>query len=164
VCWISGPLTEGPGPTSSLGSLPAPRRGFLPTTEISEQAKEKKERHVVYLSPNRDEYYMIVAGNSLSLNQGIQEEQVVPSRYRQEFLTIAWEQIYVRSIFPFQYFCIGGSLIPFIDHNDAHRALMSSNMQRQAIPLSWSEKCIVGTRLECQTALDSRVSIIAECE
>uniref|UniRef100_K3Z2V8 DNA-directed RNA polymerase n=1 Tax=Setaria italica TaxID=4555 RepID=K3Z2V8_SETIT len=124
----------------------------------------KKERQVVYLSPNRDEYYMIAAGNSLSLNQGIQEEQVVPARYRQEFLTIAWEQIHVRSIFPFQYFSIGGSLIPFIEHNDANRALMSSNMQRQAVPLSRSEKCIVGTGLERQTALDSRVSVIAERE
>nr|YP_009157532.1 RNA polymerase beta subunit [Poa palustris]YP_009461287.1 RNA polymerase beta subunit [Poa nemoralis]YP_009461374.1 RNA polymerase beta subunit [Poa trivialis]YP_009649947.1 RNA polymerase beta subunit [Poa sp. PI 374046]YP_010175076.1 RNA polymerase beta subunit [Poa pratensis]YP_010217976.1 RNA polymerase beta subunit [Nicoraepoa erinacea]YP_010245337.1 RNA polymerase beta subunit [Bellardiochloa variegata]QHD18719.1 RpoB [Poa pagophila]QHD18877.1 RpoB [Poa sphondylodes]QHD18956.1 Rpo len=136
-----------------------------PFYEISaEKEKKKKARQVVYLSPNRDEYYMIAAGNSLSLNQGIQEEQVVPARYRQEFLTIAWEQIHVRSIFPFQYFSIGGSLIPFIEHNDANRALMSSNMQRQAVPLSRSEKCIVGTGLERQTALDSRVSIIAERE
>ncbi|KAL2933872.1 DNA-directed RNA polymerase subunit beta', partial [Bienertia sinuspersici] len=60
------------------------------------------------------------------------EEQVVPARYRQEFLTIAWEQ-----------------------HNDANRALMSFNMQRQAVPLSQSEKCIIGTGLERQVALDS---------
>jgi DNA-directed RNA polymerase subunit beta len=119
---------------------------------------------VVYLSPNRDEYYMVAAGNSLSLNQGIQEEHVVPARYRPEFLTIAWEQIHVRSIFPFQYFSIGGSLIPFIEHNDVNQALMSSNMERQAIPLSRSEKCIVGIGLECQTALDLRVSIIAKRE
>uniref|UniRef100_R7WAX4 DNA-directed RNA polymerase n=1 Tax=Aegilops tauschii TaxID=37682 RepID=R7WAX4_AEGTA len=132
--------------------------------EISAEKAKEKKRQVVYLSPNRDEYYMIAAGNSLSLNQGIQEEQVVPARYRQEFLTIAWEQIHVRSIFPFQYFSIGGSLIPFIEHNDANRALMSSNMQRQAVPLSRSEKCIVGTGLERQIALDSRVSIIAERE
>ncbi|WVZ87836.1 hypothetical protein U9M48_034411 [Paspalum notatum var. saurae] len=57
-----------------------------------------------------------------------------------------------------------GSLIPFIEHNDANRALMSSNMQRQAVPLSRSEKCIVGTGLERQTALDSRISVIAERE
>uniref|UniRef100_I1PHX2 DNA-directed RNA polymerase n=1 Tax=Oryza glaberrima TaxID=4538 RepID=I1PHX2_ORYGL len=142
--------------------------GTYPLSQVFDQtnpeSKEKKERQVVYLSPNRDEYYMIAAGNSLSLNRGIQEEQVVPARYRQEFLTIAWEQIHVRSIFPFQYFSIGGSLIPFIEHNDANRALMSSNMQRQAVPLSRSEKCIVGTGLERQTALDSRVSVIAERE
>nr|QHD44824.1 RNA polymerase beta subunit [Lilium matangense]QHD44907.1 RNA polymerase beta subunit [Lilium xanthellum]QHD45979.1 RNA polymerase beta subunit [Lilium lophophorum]QHD46145.1 RNA polymerase beta subunit [Lilium nanum] len=123
-----------------------------------------KETQMVYLSPSRDEYYMIAAGNSLALNRGIQEEQVVPARYRQEFLTIAWEQIHLRSIFPFQYFSIGASLIPFIEHNDANRALMSSNMQRQAVPLSRPEKCIVGTGLERQTALDSGLSTIAEHE
>ncbi|KAK8616659.1 hypothetical protein V6N13_116629 [Hibiscus sabdariffa] len=119
---------------------------------------------MLYLSPNRDEYYMVAAGNSLALNRGIQEEQVVPARYRQEFLTIAWEQVHLRSIFPFQYFSIGASLIPFIKHNDANRALMSSNMQRQAVPLSRSEKCIVGTGLERQVALDSGVPAIADHE
>ncbi|KAK9049205.1 hypothetical protein SSX86_003950 [Deinandra increscens subsp. villosa] len=107
---------------------------------------------------------MVAAGNSLALNQGIQEEQVVPARYRQEFLTIAWEQVHLRSIFAFQYFSIGASLIPFIEHNDANRALMSSNMQRQAVPLSQSEKCIVGTGLEGQAALDSGALAIAEHE
>nr|YP_009502983.1 RNA polymerase beta subunit [Paris rugosa]ASA68946.1 RNA polymerase beta subunit [Paris rugosa]QYF08098.1 RNA polymerase beta subunit [Paris dulongensis]UEE86802.1 RNA polymerase beta subunit [Paris rugosa] len=132
-----------------------------PFYEISDKSKETQ---MIYLSPSRDEYYMIAAGNSLALNRGIQEEQVVPARYRQEFLSIAWEQIHLRSIFPFQYFSIGASLIPFIEHNDANRALMSSNMQRQAVPLSRSEKCIVGTGLERQTALDSGLSVIAEHE
>nr|QUB01744.1 RNA polymerase beta subunit [Callisia repens] len=132
-----------------------------PFYEMSERSKEAQ---IVYLAPNRDEYYMVAAGNSLALNSGIQEEQAVPARYRQEFLTIAWEQIHLRSIFPFQYFSIGASLIPFIEHNDANRALMSSNMQRQAVPLYRSERCIVGTGLEQQAALDSGVSVIAEHE
>nr|YP_010528560.1 RNA polymerase beta subunit [Acriopsis javanica]UXW65451.1 RNA polymerase beta subunit [Acriopsis javanica]UXW65604.1 RNA polymerase beta subunit [Acriopsis javanica] len=130
-----------------------------PFYELSDRSKNAQ---MVSLSPNRDEYYMVAAGNSLALNLGIQEQQVVPARYRQEFLTIAWEEIHLRSIFPFQYFSIGASLIPFIEHNDANRALMSSNMQRQAVPLSRSEKCIVGTGLEGQTALDSGISAIAE--
>nr|YP_009141942.1 DNA-directed RNA polymerase beta chain [Helonias koreana]AIW56496.1 DNA-directed RNA polymerase beta chain [Helonias koreana] len=134
-----------------------------PFYEISDKSKETQ---MIYLSPSRDEYYMVGAGNSLSLalNRGIQEEQVVPARYRQEFLSIAWEQIHLRSIFPFQYFSIGASLIPFIEHNDANRALMSSNMQRQAVPLYRSERCIVGTGLERQTVLDSGLSVIAEHE
>nr|YP_010291906.1 RNA polymerase beta subunit [Xyris capensis]ULQ68503.1 RNA polymerase beta subunit [Xyris capensis] len=137
-----------------------------PFYEISNRLKEIKEKEgqMVYLSPNRDEYYMVGLGNCLALNQSIQEEQIVSARYCQEFLTIAWEQIHFRNIFPFQYFSIGISLIPFIEHNDATRALMSSNMQRQAVPLSKSEKCIVGTGLERQTALDSGVSLIAEHE
>nr|UDP57260.1 RNA polymerase beta subunit [Melicytus chathamicus]UDP57680.1 RNA polymerase beta subunit [Melicytus lanceolatus] len=132
-----------------------------PFFEISEESKKVR---ILYLSPNRDEYYMVAAGNSLALNRGIQEEQVVPARYRQEFLTIAWEQVHLRSIFPFQYFSIGASLIPFIEHNDANRALMSSNMQRQAVPLTRSEKCIVGTGLERQVARDSGAPVIAEHE
>ncbi|KAF5774898.1 DNA-directed RNA polymerase subunit beta [Helianthus annuus] len=132
-----------------------------PFYQISERSKGAQ---MLYLSPGRDEYYMVAAGNSLALNQGIQEEQVVPARYRQEFLTIAWEQVQLRSIFAFQYFSIGASLIPFIEHNDANRALMSSNMQRQAVPLSQSEKCIVGTGLEGQAALDSGALAIAEHE
>jgi DNA-directed RNA polymerase subunit beta len=132
-----------------------------PFFEISERQKGIR---MLYLSPGRDEYYMVASGNSLALNRSIQEEQVVPARYRQEFLTVAWEQVHLRSIFSFQYFSIGASLIPFIEHNDANRALMSSNMQRQAVPLSRSEKCIVGTGLERQTALDSGVLAIADHE
>nr|QOZ39058.1 RNA polymerase beta subunit [Dipelta floribunda] len=132
-----------------------------PFYEISERPKGAR---MFYLSPGRDEYYMVAAGNSLALNQSSQEEQAVPARYRQEFLTVAWEQVHLRSIFSFQYFSIGASLIPFIEHNDANRALMSSNMQRQAVPLSRSEKCIVGTGLERQAALDSGALAIAEHE
>nr|QFQ36564.1 RNA polymerase beta subunit [Abelia macrotera]WBK16026.1 RNA polymerase beta subunit [Abelia macrotera var. macrotera]WBK16103.1 RNA polymerase beta subunit [Abelia macrotera var. parvifolia]WBK16335.1 RNA polymerase beta subunit [Abelia macrotera var. zabelioides]WBK16412.1 RNA polymerase beta subunit [Abelia macrotera var. zabelioides] len=132
-----------------------------PFYEIYERPKGAR---MLYLSPGRDEYYMVAAGNSLALNQSIQEEQAVPARYRQEFLTVAWEQVHLRSIFSFQYFSIGASLIPFIEHNDANRALMSSNMQRQAVPLSRSEKCIVGTGLERQAALDSGALAIAEHE
>nr|YP_009116018.1 RNA polymerase beta subunit [Campanula takesimana]YP_009338074.1 RNA polymerase beta subunit [Campanula punctata]AJD00865.1 RNA polymerase beta subunit [Campanula takesimana]AMR74032.1 RNA polymerase beta subunit [Campanula punctata]QOL12343.1 RNA polymerase beta subunit [Campanula takesimana] len=132
-----------------------------PFYEIS---KRSKGARMLYLSPGQDEYYRVASGNSLALNQGIQEEQVVPARYCQEFLTIAWEEVHLRSIFSFQYFSIGASLIPFIEHNDANRALMSSNMQRQAVPLSRSEKCIVGTGLEGQVALDSGALALAQHE
>nr|YP_010175946.1 RNA polymerase beta subunit [Oldenlandia diffusa]QSM35040.1 RNA polymerase beta subunit [Oldenlandia diffusa] len=132
-----------------------------PFYEISERSTGVR---MLFLSPGRDEYFTVAAGNSLALNGDLQEEQVVPARYRQDFLTIAWEKVHLRSIFPFQYFSIGASLIPFIEHNDANRALMSSNMQRQAVPLSRSEKCIVGTGLERQAALDSGALYIAERE
>ncbi|CAI0420744.1 unnamed protein product [Linum tenue] len=121
-----------------------------PFYKISDRSKKKR---MLFLSPNRDEYSMVAVGNSLAINRSVQEEQVVPARYRQEFLTVAWEQVHFRT-----------SLIPFIEHNDANRALMSSNMQRQAVPLSRSEKCIVGTGLERQVALDSGATAIAEHE
>nr|AJB98518.1 RNA polymerase beta subunit [Helminthostachys zeylanica] len=116
---------------------------------------ESGKDHMVYLSPEEDEYSRIATGNFLALNRGTWEEQVTPARYRQEFLTVAWGQVHFRSIFPLQYFSIGTSLIPSLEHNDANRALMGSNMQRQAVPLPHPEKCIVGTGLEGQAALDS---------
>nr|QNR05209.1 RNA polymerase beta subunit [Passiflora suberosa] len=130
-----------------------------PFFEISEGSKKPR---MLYLSANRDEYYVIATGNYLALNGGAREEQGVLAQHRQEFLTIAWEQVHLRSFSPFQYFSIGVSLIPFIEHNDATRALMGSNMQRQAVPLVRSEKCIVGTGLERQVARDSGVPTIAE--
>jgi len=61
-----------------------------------------------------------------------------------------------------QYFSVGASLIPFLEHNDANCVLMGSNMQPQAVPLLKSEKCIIGTGLESQAALDSGSIAIAK--
>ncbi|XP_059076841.1 DNA-directed RNA polymerase subunit beta-like [Cryptomeria japonica] len=125
-------------------------------------SKRSNEEQMVYLLPGEDEYYRIATGNSLALNQGVPEEQFTPTRFQQEFLFFAWDQIHFRSIFPSQYFSVGVCLIPFIEHNDANRALMGSNMQRQAVPLVQPEKCIVGTGLEGQAALDSGSEAIAK--
>nr|YP_009701054.1 RNA polymerase beta subunit [Manoao colensoi]QEQ14259.1 RNA polymerase beta subunit [Manoao colensoi] len=129
-----------------------------PFYKISERSKEE---HMVSLLPGEDEYYRIATGNYLALNHGIQEEQFTPAQYRQEFLVLAWEQIHFRSIFPSQYFSVGVCLVPFLEHNDANRALMGSNMQRQAVASFQPEKCIVGTGLEGQAALDSGSVAIA---
>nr|YP_010931932.1 RNA polymerase beta subunit [Pleurozia acinosa]WKR34954.1 RNA polymerase beta subunit [Pleurozia acinosa] len=120
------------------------------------------QRNKIYnLSAGEDEYYRIATGNFLALDQNDREEQLTAARYRQEFVAIAWEQVHFRSIFPSQYFSVGASLIPFLEHNDANRALMGSNMQRQAVPLLEAEKCIVGTGIESQTALDSGNVIVS---
>nr|YP_009922642.1 RNA polymerase beta subunit [Wiesnerella denudata]QNA49808.1 RNA polymerase beta subunit [Wiesnerella denudata] len=131
---------------SSLGCLESP---FYKISKVSNLEK------MINLSAAEDEYYRIATGNCLALDQNSQEEQITPARYRQDFVAIAWEQVHLRSIFPLQYFSVGASLIPFLEHNDANRALMGSNMQRQAVPLLKPEKCIVGTGIESQTALDS---------
>nr|AER45540.1 rpoB [Agathis australis] len=132
-----------------------------PFYKISERSEEE---HMVSLLPGEDEYYRIAMGNYLALNHGIQEEQFTPAQYRQEFLVLAWEQIHFRSLFPSQYFSVGVCLVPFLEHNDANRALMGSNMQRQAVSSFQPEKCIVGTGLEGQAALDSGSVAIAAQE
>nr|WGO59335.1 RNA polymerase beta subunit [Aneura pinguis] len=123
-----------------------------PFYKISESYKEDRIHNP---SAGRDECYRIATGNFLALDQRGREEQITPARYRQDFVAIAWEQVHFRSIFPSQYFSVGASLIPFLEHNDANRALMGSNMQRQAVPLLRPEKCVVGTGIESQTASDS---------
>lgn len=132
--------------TSILGCSESP---FYEISGVSE------EERIVDLSAGEDEYYRIATGNCLALDQNGREEQITPARYRQDFVATAWEQIHLRSIFPLQYFSVGTSLIPFLEHNDANRALMGSNMQRQAVPLLEPERCIVGTGIESQIALDS---------
>lgn len=119
---------------------------------------------LLYLSPSRDEYVGVTFESLLTVNTSSPEEQNLPARYRQEFLNLAWERVHIRNIFPCQFFSLGTALIPFIEHNDGNRALMSSTMQRQAVPLLRSERCIVGTGLERQVALDSGVLAIAEYE
>jgi DNA-directed RNA polymerase subunit beta len=138
---------------NNLGCLESP---FYKISQISE-----KDR-IVNLSAGEDEYYRIATGNCLALDENSREELITPARYRQDFVAIAWEQIHLRSIFPLQYFSVGASLIPFLEHNDANRALMGSNMQRQAVPLLKTEKCIVGTGIESQIALDSGSVIVAQ--
>jgi len=138
---------------NTRGSLETP---FYKISEIS------REEGIIHLSAGEDEYHRIATGNFLALDQRTRKVQVTPARYRQEFLAITWEQIHLRGIYPLQYFSVGASLIPFLEHNDANRALMGSNMQRQAVPLLESEKCIVGTGLESQAALDSGSVAIAK--
>lgn len=124
---------------SNSGSLQSP---YLKMSESSE------EEQLVDLSPAEDDYYRVATENLLISEWRTREREVIPVRYRQEFLSVLWEQVDFRSIHPLQYFSIGASLIPFIEHNDANRALMGSTMQRQAVPLFKPERCIVGTGLE----------------
>nr|YP_009667958.1 RNA polymerase beta subunit [Jubula hutchinsiae]QCW58734.1 RNA polymerase beta subunit [Jubula hutchinsiae] len=119
------------------------------------------DNKIYNLSAGEDEYYRIAIGNRLALDPNNREEQITAARYRQDFIAIAWEQVHFRNIFPLQYFSVGASLIPFLEHNDANRALMGSNMQRQAVPLLQTEKCIVGTGIESQIALDSGSLIVS---
>lgn len=124
---------------SNSGSLQSP---YLKMSESS------VEEQPVELSPVEDDFYRVATGNLLVSEWRTKEREVIPVRYRQESLSVLWEQVNLRSIHPLQHFSIGASLIPFIEHNDANRALMGSTMQRQAVPLLKPERCIVGTGLE----------------
>ncbi len=86
----------------------------------------------------------------------------VKSRYKGEFPIVTPENIQYMDVAPAQIVSAAAALIPFLEHDDANRALMGSNMQRQAVPLLRPEAPIVGTGLERKIATDSRAVIVAE--
>jgi DNA-directed RNA polymerase subunit beta len=119
-----------------------------------------KKQHTVYVNAGTDERLRIGTTNRLSIGQ-VWQQRSTSSQYQQEFVSTSWDQINVRSILPIQYFAIGASLIPFLEHNDATRTLMGSSMQRQAVPLIKPEKPIIGTGMESHVGLDSGTVLIS---
>nr|QKV47078.1 RNA polymerase beta subunit [Tectaria decurrens] len=140
---------------TNSGSLQSP---YLKISEFSEKEQ------LIYSSPTEDDYSRIATENSLLSQWRAGEKELIPVRYKQEFLSVLWEQVDFRSIHPLHYFSVGASLIPFIEHNDANCALTGSTMQRQAVPLVNPERCFVGTGLESQVALDSGSVVVSERE
>nr|YP_009559697.1 RNA polymerase subunit beta [Lycopodium clavatum]AZU95749.1 RNA polymerase subunit beta [Lycopodium clavatum] len=140
--------------------------GFLQSTfqkEHNQVSSEEQNENMVDVSAEEDEYLRIATEASLAVSpeESKNKEIFTLAQFRQDFLTTAWDRIKIRSILPLQYFSVGVCLIPFFEHNDANRALMGSNMQRQAVPLFEPERCIVGTGLEGQVASDSGSVAIA---
>ena len=94
------------------------------------------------------------------MNKSIKNE-IVPVRYRQEFTTTKKDLVDYIAVSPIQVISIATSLIPFVEHDDANRALMGSNMQRQAVPLLYPESPLIGTGLEAQAARDSGMVVVS---
>ena len=88
--------------------------------------------------------------------------KLFPTRFKQEFLIVEKNQIEFFAVSPIQMISLATSLIPFLEHDDANRALMGSNMQRQAVPLLFAEKPLVGTGLEIQAARDSSTTLLVK--
>lgn len=88
----------------------------------------------------------------------------VPVRYRQDFTTTTPDQVDYVAVSPVQIVSVATSLIPFLEHDDANRALMGSNMQRQAVPLLAPERPLVGTGLEAQAARDSGMVVVSRTD
>ena len=95
-------------------------------------------------------------------SEGLEVQKLYPTRYKQEFLTVEKNRIQFFSVSPIQMISLATSLIPFLEHDDANRALMGSNMQRQAVPILFAEKPLVGTGLEIQAARDSSTTLLVK--
>lgn len=166
LCTIETP--EGPniGLISSLCVFAKINKlGFIetPYRDVVEGVISKKDP--IYLSAEEEENKIIAQASTLLKEDGRTfQRDKVKARYLADYPIIEKEKVDLIDIAPNQIASIAASLIPFLEHDDANRALMGSNMMRQAVPLLNAESPIVGTGIEAQVAKDSRVLINAEGE
>ena len=139
--------------------------GFIETPyRTVTNGKVDVDKPVTYLTAEEEDSKVIAQANAIVTEQGKFEEAKVKARYQGDFPILVPQKIDLMDVAPNQIASIAASLIPFLEHDDANRALMGSNMQRQAVPLLRAEAPIVGTGLEALVARDSRVLINAEGE
>src|SRR5437868_2581535 len=115
-----------------------------------------------YLTGDREENYLVAQANAPIDGRGHFTGEKVSVRYRGDFLEVEPTKVHYMDISPKQLVSVAAGLIPFLEHDDANRALMGSNMQRQGVPLIRSEAPLVGTGLEGKVARDSKAVIVAE--
>ncbi len=162
ICPIETP--EGPniGLISSLSTFARINDfGFI-ETPYRKVAKGRVQDEVEYLSGDRDENFYIAQANSTVDAKGNLTGEKVSTRYRGDFLEVEPSQVQYMDVSPKQLVSVAAGLIPFLEHDDANRALMGSNMQRQGVPLLTSDSPIVGTGIEGRVARDSRAVICSE--
>ncbi len=116
----------------------------------------------VYMSAEEEENQMVSLANIEMDEEGNISEDRIQCRYGADFPVVTKEEVHYMDVAPNQIASVAASLIPFLEHDDAHRALMGANMMRQAVPLLNPESPIVGTGLERRVCLDSRTQIISE--
>ncbi len=138
--------------------------GFIetPYREVKDGKVNLNNDEVVYLTAEIEEGKIIAQGNAPVKDDGEFINDRVKARLDADFPIVAPDQVELMDVSPTQIASIAASLIPFLEHDDANRALMGSNMMRQAVPLMRSESPIVGTGIEGQLIRDSRTQIMAE--
>ncbi|MGD8587617.1 MAG: DNA-directed RNA polymerase subunit beta [Chromatiales bacterium] len=161
VCPIETP--EGPniGLINSLAVYARTNRyGFLETPY-----RKVDDGHVTdqieYLSAIEEGRYVIAQANATVDENGRLIDDLVSSRFQNEFTLSTPDKVQYIDVSPKQIVSVAASLIPFLEHDDANRALMGSNMQRQAVPVLRAEKPLVGTGMERVVAVDSGVTVVA---
>ncbi|MDC3168500.1 DNA-directed RNA polymerase subunit beta, partial [Prochlorococcus sp. AH-716-D22] len=155
------PIETPEGPNAGLiNSLATHARvneyGFIETPFWQvEKGRVIKEGNPVYLSADLEDECRVAPGDVATDKSGNILANLIPVRYRQDFEKVPPHQVDYVQLSPVQVISVATSLIPFLEHDDANRALMGSNMQRQAVPLLRPERPLVGTGLESQVARDS---------
>ncbi|MCF6312615.1 MAG: DNA-directed RNA polymerase subunit beta [Verrucomicrobiales bacterium] len=162
ICPIETP--EGPniGLINSMSSFARINDfGFIetPYRRIINGVATKK---IEYLTADQEENYQIAQANNIIDEKGDFVDKLITVRYRGDFIEVDPKDSLYMDVSPKQLVSVGASLIPFLEHDDANRALMGSNMQRQGVPLLISESPLVGTGVEGSVAEDSRAVVVSE--
>ena len=161
VCPIETP--EGPniGLINSLAVYARTNKyGFLETPYMK-VVNSKVTSDIVYLSAIDESRYVIAQANAELNDKNKFKDDFVSCRHQNEFMMSPPEKIEYIDVSPMQIVSVASSVIPFLEHDDANRALMGSNMQRQAVPTLIAEKPLVGTGMERAIARDSHAALIA---
>ena len=166
ICPIETP--EGPN-AGLIGSLATHARvnsyGFLETPfRAVENGQVQFDKQPVYMTADEEDDLRVAAGDIPVDDDGYIIGPQVSVRYRQDFTTTTPDQVDYVAVSPVQIVSVATSMIPFLEHDDANRALMGSNMQRQAVPLLRPERPLVGTGLEAQAARDSGMVVISRLD
>jgi len=162
ICPIETP--EGPniGLIASLATFARVNDfGFI-ETPYRKVEKGRVTNQIEYLTADREEQYVIAQANALVDEKGRFLGDRVPCRHKGEFLDAEPSRIQYMDVSPKQLVSVAAGLIPFLEHDDANRALMGSNMQRQAVPLLVTERPLVCTGLEEKVARDSHAVVVAD--
>ena len=140
--------------------------GFIetPYRPVKDSVVDLNNEDVLYLSAEDEENQVVAQGNAPLTEDGHFIRTKVKTRLGAEFPVVAPSEVNLMDVAPCQIASVAAALIPFLEHDDAHRALMGSNMMRQAVPLVTSEAPIVGTGIEEQLVTDSRTQIKAEAD
>ncbi|TVP63567.1 MAG: DNA-directed RNA polymerase subunit beta [Nodularia sp. (in: Bacteria)] len=166
ICPIETP--EGPN-AGLIGSLATHARvnlyGFLETPfRPVENGRVRFDLPPVYMTADEEDDLRTATGDIPVDENGYIKGPQVPVRYRQDWATTTPEQVDYVAVSPVQIVSVATSMIPFLEHDDANRALMGSNMQRQAVPLLKPERPLVGTGLEAQGARDSGMVVVSRTD
>ncbi|MFO1456564.1 MAG: DNA-directed RNA polymerase subunit beta [Steroidobacteraceae bacterium] len=161
VCPIETP--EGPniGLINSLSVYARTNQyGFL-ETPYRRVENGRVTEHIDFLSAIEEGEFAIAQANATTDAQGNLSDDLVSCRFQNEFTLMPRDRINYMDVSPKQIVSVAASLIPFLEHDDANRALMGSNMQRQAVPTLRTENPLVGTGMERPVAIDSGVTVVA---
>jgi DNA-directed RNA polymerase subunit beta len=161
ICPIETPEGQNVGLIASLTTCARVNKsGFLETPFWRvRNGKVLKTGQPIYLTADIEDFYKIAPADIATNKKNYLIKNVIPVRYKQDFINVTPSEVDFIAISPIQVVSVAASLIPFFEHDDANRALMGSNMQRQSVPLILSQKPIVGTGLENQIAINSGMTL-----